>query len=263
MKKILITGAGSGLGKASSIKLAQNGYFVYATTHNSFDANKLNNLASKLNIPLKSFKLDINNKNDRLLINNLDIDILINNAAIGDSGFVGEVNIDRYKTVFETNVFSTLALTQIVLKNMIENNKGKIIFISSLLGRVPRVFLSPYASSKFAIECIAISLKEELNYLKNSKIQVSIIEPGAYHTGFNQKNISKQFSFTKNNSYFNHDLNFLKDMQFNYFKLVELKSLNSIVKKYVTAVKDTNMKTRYIAPKIQGYYIQLLRILGN
>ena len=195
MSKILITGAGSGLGKASSIALAKKGHKVYATTHKKSQAENLKEIALKKNINknLESFKLDITLKEDRDIVKNLDIDALINNAAIGDSGSASEVSIDKYRNVFETNVFSALELTQIVFNNMIKKKEGRIIFLSSLSGRVTIPFLSPYTSSKFALEAIVSSLKEEIKELSDCNINIILIEPGAYKTGFNQRNIAKQF----------------------------------------------------------------------
>ncbi|MGL4773643.1 MAG: SDR family NAD(P)-dependent oxidoreductase [Clostridium sp.] len=263
MKKILITGAGTGLGKAASIELAKRGHFVYATTHTIAQADKLNKLSLKENLPLKSFKLDLLNEMDRELASMLDLDVLINNAAIGDSGSVSETNVDRYRATFETNVFSPLELTQQVLKNMIAKGSGRIIYISSLAGRISIPFLSPYCSTKFAIEAIASSLREEMKELPKGKINVVIIEPGAYATGFNFKNISKQFTWMDERSYFYGKIEKLKRKQYRYFNLVEKKNLDSIVREYVKAVEDKNPKERYVAPCIQGSFIQGKRIFGK
>ena len=113
----------------------------------------LSQLSQNLNLPfLKSFKLNILCENDRALADALDIDVLINNAAIGDSGSVCEVPIDRFRQTFETNVFSALELTQIVIKNMIKKGQGKVIFISSLSGKISipfsRLVLQPNLRSK-------------------------------------------------------------------------------------------------------------------
>lgn len=263
MSKILITGAGSGIGKAASIALAKRGHYVYATTHRQIQADELNALALKESLNLKSFKLDITLEEDRVLCKNLDIDILINNAAIGDSGSACEVPIDSYRNVFETNVFSTLELTQIIFKNMVRNKTGRIIFISSLVGRVSIPFLSPYTSSKFAIEAIASSLKSEIKSLGDCNINIILIEPGAYATGFNQKNIHKQFLWMREKSYFKNNLSKIEKNQYDYFKLVESKSLSSIVDQYINAAEDKHPKFRYSAPTIQSIFVQVQRILGN
>lgn len=263
MKRILITGAGTGIGRASAIALSKRGHYVYATTHTEEQAKALNNLAKKKNLSLKSFKLDILSPKDRLLVDPLKIDVLINNAAIGDSGSVSEIDVDRYRRTFETNVFSNIELTQRVLKNMISNGSGRIIFISSLAGRITIPFLSPYTATKFAIEAIATSLRKEMQELDKANIEVTIIEPGAYHTGFNQKNISKQFTWMKDKSYFKGKIKQLAFKQYKYFQLTELKSIRTIVKQYINAVEDKNLKDRYIAPCYQGTLIQIKRILGK
>ncbi|WP_061996638.1 SDR family NAD(P)-dependent oxidoreductase [Clostridium sp. ATCC 25772] len=262
MKKILITGAGTGIGKSAAIALSLRGHLVYATTHTDSEAIILNSIGKKLNLPIKSFKLDITNPIDRNIVTSLNLDVLINNAAIGDSGSIAEINIENFKKVFETNVFSTIELTQLVLKQMIKNNSGKIIFISSLLGKTIYPFLCPYASSKFALECIALSLREELNELNNNNIQVTMIEPGAYNTGFNQKNIYKQFTWMKNKSYFKNKINYLKRKHLNYFSKIEVKSTSSIVDEYIKAVESKKVKRRYIAPKSQGVYVKIKQIIG-
>ncbi len=257
MKTILITGCGTGLGNAVAFALAKRGHFVYATTHTFEQAKKINRLNKELNLPLHSFKLDILSTEDRLLIKDLHIDVLINNAAIGDSGSVCEVPIDKFRETFETNVFSTLELTQLALKNMIQKNSGRIIFISSLAGISPIPFLSPYSSTKFALECIASCLNKELKVLKKFNIPIVLIEPGAYATGFNQKNISKQFVWMDKSSYFKKKVRLLKFSQFSYFKLAESTNINSIINKYISAVEDENPKDRYSAPMLQNKYIRL------
>lgn len=260
MKKILITGCGSGLGRHAAIRLANRGYYVYATTHTKEQADKLNLLNQKWNLPIKSFKLDVLCKEDREKVNRIHIDILINNAAIGDSGSIAEINIDKFRSTFETNVFCPMELTQIVLKQMIKRKKGKIVFVSSLAGRMPIPFLAPYCSTKFALEAIAPCLNKELKELKVD-IPVVLIEPGSYATGFNEKNISKQFSFMGVNSYFKNHIRKLQRKQYLYFKLTNSTNIDSIVEKYIQAVEDEKPKLRYISPSLQGYYVKLKNIL--
>lgn len=265
MSKILITGAGSGLGKAASIALAKRGHKVYATTHREFQADNLKNIALKenLNDNLESFKLDITLKEDRNIVKDLDIDVLINNAGTGNSGSSIEVSIDKYRNVFETNVFSALELTQIAFNNMINQKSGRIIFLSSLSGRITVPFLSPYTSSKFALEGIVSSLKSEIKELNCCNIDIILIEPGAYATGFNQRLVDKQFTWMKEKSYFKDKIEKLKKKQYGYFKLVEENSFDSIIKQYIHAVEDKNPKFRYKAPLIQSAFIQGERILGK
>ncbi|MGG7177597.1 SDR family NAD(P)-dependent oxidoreductase [Clostridium paraputrificum] len=261
MKNILITGCGSGLGRDAAIALANRGHFVYATTHTKEQADELNRLNKKWCLPIFSFKLDITSKIDILEIDSLRLDVLINNASIGDSGFVGEIDVDRYREVFETNVFSSIELTQRVLKAMISNKGGRIIFISSLAGVSSIPFLSPYCASKSALEMIGTCLNKEIKKLKGLNIPVILIEPGAYATGFNQKNLSKQFNQLNVNSYFKNHLNKLKFKQFSYFKAIESTNTNTIINMYIKAVEDKYPNDKYIAPYSQGLYIKIKKVL--
>ncbi len=148
MKNIFITGAGSGLGKSAAILLARRGHKVYASVHYEDQINSIKEIANSENLNIEVFKLDILQKEERELILNYNIDVFISNAAIGDSGSVADVNIERIKNVFETNVFSNLHMIQLALKNMILNKKeGRIIILSSLVRK------NSYAFS-FSILCI-------------------------------------------------------------------------------------------------------------
>lgn len=263
-KVILITGAGSGFGKAAAIRLAKRGHKVYATTQYYDEAITLTQIARKLKLDIVSFKLDILLKKDREYIKDLKVDVLINNAGINDSGSLLEINVDKIKKVYETNIFAMLELTQIVLKNMIKNKSGRIVFISSLYGVISQPFVSPYTSSKFAIEALAISLRKELDELKNIdktiNIDTTIIEPGSYYTGFNQEMILKQFRWMKEDSYFNGKIKYLKEKQINKLNSIEVKKLNSIISKYVKAVESKKCKKRYSAPKIQYIIAKIIQI---
>ena len=261
-KTVVITGAGSGLGKDAAIALAKRGHKVIATTQYDRQSKELNILAQDKNIDLEAFKLDINLEEDRNKLNDLDFDVLINNAAIGDSGSIAEIKVDRIENVFETNVFSNIKITQIALKKLIKNKKGRIIFLSSLSGRISLPFLGPYCSSKFAIEGFASSLRKEMKKLDGTNIQIGIIEPGAYATGFNKENNDKKYEWMYNNSYFKYKWKDIKEKETRYWNFIEKMNFNSIINQYIKAVEDIKVKFRYTAPKSQSFFIQLQRILG-
>lgn len=261
-KTIVITGSGSGLGKMAAIELAKRGHLVYATTRYTEEANNLNNYAAEYSLPLKSFKLDILLKEDRNKLKDMEFDVLINNAAIGDSGSVAEIDVNRFKTVFETNVFSNIKITQIAIKNFIKQKHGRIIFISSLAGRITTPFLSPYTSSKFAIEAFATSLRSELKKIDGVNIQVCLIEPGAYATGFNKENNEKKYSWMQKSSYFKYKLDDIRIKEEKRWNFIESKNYNGIIKKYIKAVEVKKVKKRYSSPFIQSFFIQLCRTLG-
>lgn len=262
IKSVVITGSGSGLGKEAALTLARRGHHVYATTQYDNEADTLNQLAKEENIPLEAFKLDILLDEDRNQLLDIDFDVLINNAAIGDSGSVCEIRVDRFENVFETNVFSNIKITQIALKKLIEKKKGRVIFLSSLAGRITIPFLSPYCASKFAIEGFASSLRKEMKQLDGCHIQIGMIEPGAYATGFNKENNEKKYTWMEQESYFRYKLPEIKEKEEKTFNFLEGKNFTSIVKQYVHSVEDTTVKHRYTAPKVQAFFIQLGRIFG-
>ncbi len=261
-KTVVITGAGSGLGREAAIKLAKRGHNVIATTMYNKQAEELNVLANDNKLSLKSFKLDINLEKDRKKLESLDFDVLINNAAIGDSGSIADIQVDRIENVFETNVFSNIKITQIAIKKMVKNKRGRIIFLSSLAGRVAIPFLGPYCSSKFAIEGFASSLRKEMKKLDDVNIQIGIIEPGAYATGFNKENNEKKYEWMYKNSYFKYKWKDLKEKENRYWNFIEKKSFDSIIQKYIMAVENKKVKFRYRAPKLQSFIVQLQVILG-
>ncbi len=259
---IVITGSGTGLGKMASIALAKRGHKVYATTKYENEAYLLNEYAKKNKLNIESFKLDITLEEDRNKLFNIDFDTLINNAAIGDSGSVSEINIDRFKNVFEVNVFSNILITQTALKKMIPKGTGKIIFLSSLAGRIPASFLSPYCSSKFAIEGFVNSLRQELFILKNVDIKISMIEPGAFATGFNKENNDKKYTWMKKVSYFKPQIDKIQYYEEKCWNFIETTKFEKIIKKYIKAVEKKNPKFRYFAPFSQWFIIKIGTIFG-
>lgn len=262
-KTVLITGAGTGLGKQAAIELSKRGHKVIVTTHYENEASKMKELALKENLDIISFKLDILDEKDRLEILKYDIDVFIANAAIGDSGSVSEVFVSRIEEVFNTNVFANMKLAQIVLAQMIKNNKnGRIVFLSSLAGRIPMPFLAPYCASKAAIEVLATCLRNEIKLLKNVNVEIGVIEPGAYATGFNKENNEKKYEWMKQNSYFIKILNKIQYYEEKIWNLIEVKPYTSIIKRYIKVVETKKLKHRYSAPIIQTFFVQLGRIIG-
>lgn len=266
-KTVFITGAGSGLGKEAAIQLARRGHTVYASVHYDNQIDELKLLADDESLNLHVFKLDILNEEERFKVLNYDIDVFISNAAIGDSGSVADIPIDKIERVFDTNVFCNLKMIQLVLRNMIEKKRnGRIVILSSIVGRIPIPFLSPYCSSKFALEGFGICLNQEMKILKKLSgidIKVSLIEPGAYATGFNKENNTKKYEWMNEASYFSRYVNLIKTYDIKVWNFLEQKPYTSIIKKYIRAVEDTKPKFRYTAPWWQALFVQLARIFGR
>ncbi|MGG0650849.1 oxidoreductase [Bacillus mycoides] len=186
-KKIaIITGASSGFGLLTTLELAKKDYFVIATMRNLEKQIDLISQATKLDLQqnIKVQQLDVTDQgsihNFQLFLNEIKrIDILINNAGYANGGFIEEIPVEDYRKQFETNLFGAISITQLALPYMREQKSGKIINISSISGKVGFPGLSPYVSSKYALEGWSESLRLEV---KPFGIDVALLEPGSYNT---------------------------------------------------------------------------------
>lgn len=185
-KVALITGASSGFGILSAIELAKAGFLVLATMRDPSRGGSLIQLAeaNQVDSLIKVHQLDVTEEKSIQTLEGLlkeagRVDVLVNNAGYAAGGFVEETNIETYRAQFETNFFGAIAVTQQVLPYMRRQKSGKIINISSISGQVGFPGLSPYVSSKFALEGFSESLRLEM---KPFGVDVLLIEPGSYKT---------------------------------------------------------------------------------
>ena len=258
-KTILITGAGSGIGLDTALALAARQHRVIATTIDEAQALTLKAMALTKGLSLEVFKLDITSAQDREKILSLELDVLINNAGVGESGSLAEVDIDRIRHVFEVNLFGTLALTQLALRGMIQRQRGTVLLVSSIAGRIPMPFLMPYSMSKFALSAAGAGLRAELQQLRCG-VHVALIEPGAIHTGFNQAMTESKYAWMGKQSYFSAHVARLKAEEKRTFQFLEAKTTQSIVSQIVKAAEAKKPKLRYVAPWIQGFGVRLALI---
>ena len=179
-KTVLITGAGSGFGKATALALAARGHKVIATTETQSQADALRAEAPQLEV----VKLDITSTDDVAAAAKFDVDVLINNAGAGQTGPMADVPIARVRHLFEVNVFGTLAITQAVLPKMAAKRSGRVIIVSSIAGVLPGPSFGPYAMTKHALEAMGKAMRAEL---ASAGIDVTLINPGPYNTGFNDR----------------------------------------------------------------------------
>ena len=260
-KTILITGAGTGIGRDAAFALAARGHRVIATTFDDAQSVELRTAAARLGHALEVFKLDITVASDRERILPLELDVLINNAAVGESGSLAEVDMDRVRRAFEVNVFATLELTQLALRGMIARRRGSILLVSSIAGRMPMPFLMPYSMTKFALSAAGAGLRAELDQL-GANVHVALIEPGAIHTGFNQAMTGRKYAWMDEKSYFHALAAQMKARETRVFGLLEARDTKSIVAQIVKASEARRPKLRYVAPWAQGALVRLARILG-
>ena len=186
-KTILMTGAGSGFGKGTVLGLAKKGHNVIATCENWPQVSELIAAAEKEGVALEVAKMDLLNREDREIVFRKyadRLDILVANAAIGETGPIAEISVDRVRHVFEVNVFGTLEFVQPFARSFANKGRGKIIFTSSIAGFSTFPFLAPYCASKHALEAIVQLMREEM---EGTGVQIATINPGPFRTGFNDR----------------------------------------------------------------------------
>ena len=193
LKTVLVTGASTGIGRATSIYLGEKGFTVIGTSRRLDRLEGTSADASDKGFSFEAYELDINDGHavDRAMADLLErygrIDVLVNNAGYGLWGPLGTITTNELRTQYETNVFAVHRLTRHVLPGMLANGRGKIINISSVLGRLSTPFNGAYASSKFALEGMSEALRTELWPLG---IHVAVIEPGAIATDFQANQVT-------------------------------------------------------------------------
>lgn len=172
---VLVTGASSGIGKATAVYLAQSGYNVYGAARRKEKIQKLEPYG------VKAITLDIT-KDESVVscVNQIfseagSIDILVNSAGLGSYGALEDVPMAEARNLMDINLFGVARLIQLALPEMRKNGYGKIVNISSVGGKVGLPMGSWYHASKFAIEGLCDCLRNEV---KPFCIDVMVIEPG-------------------------------------------------------------------------------------
>ena len=188
MEKVaVVTGSSSGIGFETSLALAREGYFTYATMRDVKKTAEIQKITDEESLPLKIIELDVDNEESaenaiNTIIQEKDrIDVLVNNAGWGIWGTGEDVSIEEFKGQFETNFFSIVRMIQKVAPTMRKQGSGNIVNISSVAGRIGLPASTAYVSSKFAVEGLSESLRYELGQFG---INVIIIEPGVIKTNF-------------------------------------------------------------------------------
>jgi len=188
MEKVaVVTGTSSGIGFETSLALAREGYFTYATMRDTTKSDKIKEIAQKENLKISILELDVDDEKSvksaiaQILNQKQRIDVLVNNAGWGLWGCVEDVSIDEFKEQFETNFFSIIRLIQEVAPAMRKQGSGTIVNVSSVVGRIGFPASPAYISSKFALEGLSESLRFEFAPFG---VDVIIIEPGVIKTNF-------------------------------------------------------------------------------
>jgi NAD(P)-dependent dehydrogenase (short-subunit alcohol dehydrogenase family) len=181
----LITGTSSGIGLATAVTLARAGHTVIATMRNIDKAGELQTIvaAEKLSVSVTALNVDddasVSDAIGKTLAEHKYIDVLVNNAGVGAGGSVEEVAMGDFRRVMETNFFGALRCIKAVTPRMRERQRGCIVNVTSVAGRVALPPQAAYAASKWALEALSEVLAQEMRAFN---VRVAIIEPGVIAT---------------------------------------------------------------------------------
>ena len=263
-KAILITGASTGIGKASAIDLSKD-FLVFAGVRKSEDEDAIRNLNNSNLIPVR---LDVTDSESRLSakneiekhLNGRPLYGLINNAGIAVGGPIETLPLNRFREQFEVNVFGALATTQMFLP-AIRQSKGRVVNISSVSGLMTSPFMGPYCSSKFALEALSDALRREL---MQYGVNVSVIEPGPIKTPIWEKSLARKEEFMEGCSeeartlYEPMLVKFLESIDKVAKSAVEV---DVVVEKMRHAMTSKKPKTRYLVGP-QSSFVGIMRRFG-
>ncbi len=257
-KTILITGCSSGIGYSTAISLKNRGHNVIATARKAKDVLRLSQEGfTAIQLDLADSQSIQNAVNQAIELTDGKIDALFNNGAFGQVGAVEDLSREALRFQFETNFFGTHELTNLVLPIMRNQGHGRIIYNSSVLGLVAMPYRGAYNASKFALEALADTLRQELY---GTAIFISLIEPGPILSDFRknsyllfQKHIDQKNSLHK--SAYDKMINRLqKEEAAVAFTL----PAEAVTKKVIHALEANRPKTRYYVT-VPTYILAILK----
>ncbi|MGW5093163.1 SDR family oxidoreductase [Streptomyces nodosus] len=184
LRKVLITGAGSGFGHEVAMRLAEKGFEVIAAVEIYGQVQTLKRQAAERGVRLQVEKLDVTHDGDRRKALAWNVEILVNNAGVGEGGSTVDIPARNIRHEFEVNVVGPLLLTQGIAKQMVKRGAGRIVWVSSREGLNVNPFTGIYSASKHGVEAIAETMAYEL---QEFGIEVATINPGPFLTGFNDR----------------------------------------------------------------------------
>lgn len=258
MKTILITGASSGIGKATVELFAKRGWNVTATMR---DPSK----AKEFNWPINVFviKMDVTNKKEVSAARKKSeekfgfIDVVVNNAGYGLIGAIETCSEKQIREQFETNFFGAVNIVKEFLPCMRERNSGIIINVSSMAGIAVFPFYGYYCATKFALEAISEALWHEL-YRTN--VKVKLIEPGLIKTAF----YSSSLEIGENNiPFYSDNISRIVEGKKQEFETGSRSDPGVIAQLIYKAATDDSKRLRYNGGKLSTKIFLLRKLLPD
>ncbi len=182
-RSVVITGASTGIGEACALRMDRLGWRVFAGVRKEADGQALKEKASEKLTPIildvtEQPTINAAAETVTAAVGELGLAGLVNNAGVGVGGPLEFIDVGELRRQLEVNVIGQIAVTQAFMP-LIRKSTGRIVTMGSIGGRMATPFLGPYNASKFAMEALTDSLRQEL---QPWGIHVSIIEPGSIAT---------------------------------------------------------------------------------
>jgi len=183
----VVTGSSTGIGLATSLALAKEGFSTYATMRNLDRSADITSKAAKEDLPLTVLQMNVDNDKsvndtiEKIMNDKGRIDVVVNNAGYALVGAFEESSMQDGRAQMETNFFGTVRVIKAVLPIMRKQHRGTIVNVTSMGGRIAIPFDSFYHASKFALEGLSESLQYEIEPFG---VKVVLIEPGAVKSDF-------------------------------------------------------------------------------
>jgi len=184
---VVVTGSSTGIGLATSLALAKEGFSTYATMRNLDRSADITSKAAKEDLPLTVLQMNVdddksvNDTIEKIMNDKGRIDVVVNNAGYALVGAFEESSMQDGRAQMETNFFGTVRVIKAVLPIMRKQHRGTIVNVTSMGGRIAIPFDSFYHASKFALEGLSESLQYEIEPFG---VKVVLIEPGAVKSDF-------------------------------------------------------------------------------
>ncbi len=260
-KTLLITGCSSGIGKRCAEMMRERGWRVFATARKAEDVQQLEAAG------FESTRLDLNDSESiRTAVTYIleqtggTLDALFNNGAYGQPAATEDLNRDALRKIFETNLFGTVELTNLIIPVMRKQGHGRIVQNSSVLGFVALRYRGAYNASKYALEGITDTMRLELC---GTGIHLSLIQPGPIESQF-RMNAYRAFKANIDTTHSVHRENYAaleKKLQTEGAVVPFTLPADAVGKKLIHALESPRPKVRYPVTFPTYLFALLKRIL--
>ena len=259
-KVALVTGASSGIGRATALELLRAGYTVYGTARNVESLDAVQEAGGNV------LAMDVTKEDDAaravetIAEAHGRIDVLVNNAGYGLYGAAEDVPLEDARYQFEVNLFGPARLTQLVLPYMRAQHSGTIVNVSSMGGQITFPLGAWYHASKHALEAFSDALRMEVAPFG---IRVVIVQPGLIKTEFGGVSSRAVREYSGNGPYGELAESFARSTERSYDEQGRSSDPSVVAKAILKAVESTHPKTRYVVGRMARPLMALDAVLPD